>query len=392
MSKCRRPERDLFPSPYATVGTKKGRLKALSADDFRTDFQRDVHRIIYCQAFRRLRHKTQVFFFPRNDHVCTRMEHVLHVASAARTVARRLGLNEDLAEAIGLAHDIGHAPFGHEGERTINKIIKEHKDLQAIIPEFSHEVYGLRVVDKTAKLDREPPGLDLTWEVRDGIISHCGEDLKTWSLKPQPGDKNLESIKYKKDAGNPTTPEGCVVRLIDKIVYVGRDLEDALATGVIAMREIPKQIIHTLGKNNGEMVGKFLEDMIKNSDGRQISISEKKANSLHKLIDFNFERIYQSKQAQRYKDQAEHTLISLFRALMEILGSTSHFRKNANLSKGLSDTSVYNVFKQFVTDDMKGAYGDKDSDSLIALDFITGMTDNFARNSYLELFVPQPTV
>lgn len=382
----------MFPSRYATVGSKKGRLTLLSSDDFRTDFQRDMHRILYCQAFRRLRHKTQVFFFPRNDHVCTRMEHVLHVASAARTVARALGLNEDLAEAIGLAHDIGHAPFGHEGENAINKIIKEQPDLKQVIPSFSHEVYGLRVVDKIAKLDREPPGLNLTWEVRDGIVSHCGEDRTTSLLKPHAGSKTLESIKYRKDAGNPATPEGCVVRLLDKIVYVGRDLEDALATNVIKKEEIPSGIINTLGKNNGEMVGTFVEDMVENSDGNYISISEKKSESLHALINFNVEHIYQSTQAARYKQQAEHTLESLFVQLLGILDCTKRFKEDANLGKVLSDTFVYGVLKQFVTEDMQDAYTDQDPDSLIVLDFIAGMTDNFARSSYLELFVPQPTV
>lgn len=377
------------------MGSKKGRLKPLAQDNFRTDFQRDVHRIIYSQAFRRLRHKTQVFFFPRNDHVCTRMEHVLHVAAAARTVARSLGLIEDLAEAIGLAHDIGHAPFGHEGEKAMNQIIEKQEDLKAVIPDFSHEVYGLRVVDKIAKLDREAPGLNLTWAVRDGIISHCGEDRKTHTLKPHTGRKDLESIKHRKDAGDPTTPEGCIVRLLDKIVYVGRDLEDALATKVIEKEEkeeIPREIIDTLGSNNGEMVGTFLEDMIENSDGNCISISEEKARSLHRLIDFNDKHIYQSKQAERYKVQADHTLTSLFKTLLDILGSTKRFKENATLRKVLSDTFVYGVFKQFVTEDMKEVYSKHDPDSLIVLDFIAGMTDNFARNSYLELFVPQPTV
>jgi len=150
MSHFKRPENELFPSEHATIGTK-GRCGRLEPDKIRFEFQRDIHRIIYSQAFRRLRHKTQVFFFPKNDHVCTRMEHVLHVASAARTVARILRLNEDLAEAIGLAHDIGHAPFGHLGEDIINEIINEQKDLRTLIPSFSHEINSLRVVDKIAK-------------------------------------------------------------------------------------------------------------------------------------------------------------------------------------------------------------------------------------------------
>lgn len=391
MSNFKRPENELFPSEHATIGTK-GRCGRLEPDKIRFEFQRDIHRIIYSQAFRRLRHKTQVFFFPKNDHVCTRMEHVLHVASAARTVARVLRLNEDLAEAIGLAHDIGHAPFGHLGEDIINEIINEQKDLRTIIPSFSHEINSLRVVDKIAKLDREPPGLKLTWEVRDGIVSHCGEDRKRHQLTPYAGDKDLESIKRREEAGTPTTPEGCIVRLADKIVYVGRDIEDAIATKVIDKDTISQKIIDVLGKNNGEMVGTFLEDMIDNSDEGCICISNEKGGLLRELLSFNDKHIYHSEQAQRYKKQAQHTLKFLFDDLLEILTSTKHFKENGSLDKLFGHTFVYKVFKQFVTEDMAGAYSDKDPDSLIVLDFIAGMTDNFARSSYLELSVPQPTV
>jgi len=388
----KRSEDKSFHSHYATTQSKKGRLKSLPKDNFRTDFQRDVHRIIYSQAFRRLRHKTQVFFFPRNDHVCTRMEHVLHVASAARTVARNFRLNEDLAEAIGLAHDIGHPPFGHDGEEIIRDIIEKHNDLKQIIPEFSHEINGLRVVDKIAKLDREPPGLNLTWEVRDGIISHYGEDRKIYTLTPCNDNKILESIKHRKDAGIPTTPEGCIVRLVDKVVYAGRDLEDAIMTGVVEDGKVPREIKIVLGKNNGEMVGTFLKDMIQNSGNDHISLSKRMGKLLDRLIDFNYKHIYYSDQAKRYKEQAKYTLTSLFDALMGILKATNRFRKDGSLTKLLSDTVVFKVFKQFVTEDMGKAYSRQDPNSLIVLDFIAGMTDNFALDSYLELFVPQPTV
>ena len=136
----KRAEKELCRSQYATVKTK-GRGREIDEDEFRTEFQRDVHRILYSQSFRRLRHKTQVFYFPQNDHVSTRLDHVLFVASAARTVALCLGLNEDLAEAIGLGHDIGHAPFGHQGEKFLNKIIADHPEVKAIVPSFNHEVY-----------------------------------------------------------------------------------------------------------------------------------------------------------------------------------------------------------------------------------------------------------
>lgn len=385
MSKPRRTERELFPGSGATIGTRS-RHGDLGSDKIRTDFQRDVHRIIYSQAFRRLRHKTQVFFFPRNDHVCTRMEHVLHVASAARTVARSLGLNEDLAEAIGLGHDIGHAPFGHEGEKILTEIIAGDKALNAVVPEFSHEINSLRVVDKIAKLDREPPGLKLTWEVRDGIVSHWGEDRITRTLKPHKGDKDLDNIKRRKDAGNPATLEECIVRLIDKIVYVGRDIEDAITTGVVSSEDIPRDIFAVLGSNNGEIVGTFLEDMVENSGQQHISISEGKAELLHELIDFNDEHIYHSEAAERNKKQARYALKFIFDELTQLVTLTRRFTKNGN------KTNVSRVLRQFVTEDMKGRYGDRDPDSLIVLDFIAGMTDNFAVSAYIELSVPQATV
>ncbi len=391
MSNSRRKERELFPGSGATIGTRS-RRGDLASDKIRTDFQRDVHRIIYSQAFRRLRHKTQVFFFPRNDHVCTRMEHVLHVASAARTVARSLDLNEDLAEAIGLAHDIGHAPFGHEGESILNEIIAEDEALSAVLPEFHHEINSLRVVDRIAKLDREPPGLKLTWEVRDGIVSHCGEDRSTRTLKPHEGDKDLDNIKRREDAGNPATLEGCIVRLIDKIVYVGRDIEDAITTEVISPEEIPKDIFAALGSNNGQIVGAFLEDMVENSGQEHISISEGKAKLLHELIAFNIEHIYHSEAAERNKKQARHALKFLFDELTQLVTSTRRFTKNGNKAKLLRATNVCKVLKQFITENMKGQYGKKDPDSLIVLDFIAGMTDNFAVSAYIELSVPQATV
>ena len=391
MPKSRRTERELFPGAGATIGTRS-RHGDLAPDRTRTEFQRDVHRIIYSQAFRRLRHKTQVFFFPRNDHVCTRMEHVLHVASAARTVARSLGLNEDLAEAIGLGHDIGHAPFGHEGEKILTGIIAKDKALHAVMPEFSHEINSLRVVDKIAKLDREPPGLKLTWEVRDGIVSHWGEDRSTRTLKPHEGYKDLDNIKRREDVGNPATLEGCIVRLIDKIVYVGRDIEDAITTGVISSEDIPREIFAALGSNNGEIVGTFLEDMVENSGQQYISISQSKATLLHDLIEFNDKQIYHSEAAERNKKQASHALKFLFDELTQVVTSTRRFRENGNHSNLLGLTSVYRVLKQYVTEDMNGRYADQDPDSLIVLDFIAGMTDNFALNAYIELSMPQATV
>ena len=196
------------------------------------------------------------------------MDHVRFVASAARTVARCLRLNEDLAEAIGLAHDIGHAPFGHQGEDFLSGIFEKYLVLKQLMPRFSHEVYGLRVVDSIAKRDRERPGLNLTWEVRDGIVSHCGEDFTTCRLEPESKSKDyLEHVRTREDAGKPGTLEGCIVRLIDKVAYAGKDVEDALEVKLIDEDQVPGDVKEKLGTTNGQIIGTFIEDMVRNSHG-----------------------------------------------------------------------------------------------------------------------------
>lgn len=372
MSSFKRDERQLFTNEFATIGTKGRRIKQ-PLDDFRTEFQRDVHRIIYSQSFRRLRHKTQVFYFPQNDHVSTRMDHVRFVASAARTVARCLGLNEDLAEAIGLAHDIGHAPFGHQGEVFLTQIFNKHKALKDLMPKFSHEVYGLRVVDYIAKRDREKPGLNLTWEVRDGIVSHCGEDYRTCKLSVGDKDKDLDKIKTREQAGNPATLEGCIARLIDKIAYAGKDIEDAIEIGVIKEGDVPSSFQEKLGTTNGKIIGAFLEDIIENSSGHDyIAISRELGDLLRELIEFNKRFIYHSQGAERYKEQAGKTIRYLFDDLLQEIQRTARFQSDRYPDRKEDSTvpMVYSVFQ----------------------DFIAGMTDSFAMRSVAEIFIPKTTV
>jgi len=317
------------------------------------------------------------------------MDHCLFVASAARTVARSLGLNEDLAEAIGLAHDIGHPPFGHQGEHFLQKIIDANPAIKRFIPQFHHEVYGLRVVDKLAKIDREEPGLNLTWEVRDGIVSHCGEDYKTCQLQPVQGNKNLEAIKDKTEAGFPTTLEGCLIRLVDKIIYFGKDIEDAIETGVIKADDVPPDIREELGNTNGQMVGTFLEDIIQNSAGcNHIAISGDRGQLLRRMIDFNIKNIYRSPQAEGYKKQAGQTIELLFDDFCKVLRTTNRFEH----PQACRQAFVYKVFQKFVCENMKHIYTDSEPDELIVLDFIAGMTDTYAVRSFQELFVPQATV
>jgi dGTPase len=323
------------------------------------------------------------------------MDHVRFVASAARTVARCLGLNEDLTEAIGLAHDIGHPPFGHQGELFLTEILNEHEELKGPMPKFSHEVYGLRVVDHIAKRDREKPGLNLTWEVRDGIISHCGEDFETCKLSAGDKGKNLDNIRTREEAGNPATLEGCIVRLIDKIAYAGKDVEDAIEAKIIEEKDVPSSLWDKLGTTNGKIIGTFIENMVENSSGHDyIAISQDLGELLHELIEFNNQRIYHSPGAERYKEQAGKTIKYFFADLLKELRRTErfHLEPYPDSKEDGSVPTVYRVFQDFVTKDMKDSYRSNDPDQLIVLDFIAGMTDSFAMRSVAEIFIPKTTV
>lgn len=374
-------ESKIYKSKYATLSRdSRGRKEKFKSDNYRTEFQRDIHRIIYSQPFRRLRHKTQVFFLPNNDHICVRMEHVLHVASASRTVARHLQLNEDLAEAIGLGHDLGHSPFGHHGEEVLNGICEKNKlDIS-----FQHEINGLRVVDKLAELDREiNPGLNLTYEVRDGIISHCGEDFESNLITPEKKHKNLEGIKDRKNALMPVTLEGCVVRFVDKITYAGRDIEDALIAGLINEKDVPKGLINELGNNNGEIIGTLLKDLIDVSkqNENKIGLSPEKFNALKELIEFNSNKIYHHDKVEKFKKQAKWVLEEIFNHLLDKIKETKRFTRSS-----VSNIPVIKTLDKFMK---KVNYLSEEKDEIIILDFISGMTDNYVLECINELFVPK---
>ncbi len=288
-----------------------------------------------------------------------------------------------MAEAIGLAHDLGHSPFGHSGEKVLEQICKDHNlDIT-----FQHEMNGLRVVDKLAELDRENvAGLNLTYEVRDGIISHCGEDFESNPISPCTSKKDLENIKNRSDAKMPCTLEGCIVRFVDKITYAGRDLEDALKAKLIVEDDIPSKITDILGGNNGEILGTLLDDLIETSrkeDGK-IGLSPEKFKVLKDLIQFNYEKIYLHEKVEEFKIQAEWALKVLFEYLLKILDDTKRFKNDDKLNK--LNIPVIGYLKDFID---KVSYSMSDNNEIIILDFISGMTDNYVLECVNELFIPK---
>jgi len=325
---------------------------------------------------------------PDNDHICTRMEHVLHVAAAACTIARNLDLDEQLTQAIALGHDLGHAPFGHYGEKVLSDIASKYKGQGKLARGvFQHEVHGLRVVDRLAQLDREEgPGLNLTYAVRDGIISHCGEDPATEIDPASPEEKKLESIEDKKDAGTPTTYEGCIVRIVDKIVYAGRDIEDALKAGLVTEDLLDEQledVTGVLGTNNGAIVGALVSDLIENGKSGRVALSPEIGKALRKLIDWNYANIYEHPEIEKYKPHIEKDIQDLFDRLLRDMEKSNRLADRKNLPQ----TGVHDVLEEFLS---ATKYAEDETDAQIVLDFIAGMTDNFLIRCVSELFVPKP--
>ena len=387
-------------SPYAARSTlSKGRLIDETQCPIRTDYERDHNRILYSFDFRRLRHKTQVFFNAKNDHICTRMEHVLYVGAISQTITRTLNLNQDLAYAIALGHDLGHAPFGHTGERVLNKCVEKIDGRLS----FEHELHSLRVVDRLAKrrinydwggsapLYPDAPecgpaeqggtgartGLNLTFEVRDGIACHCGEKYNEYKVIPDfdkaPADLRGRGIRRQ----SPATLEGCVVRLVDKIAYVGRDIEDALRTGIINAGDISKDVLGELGFTNGQIINTLVSDLIDNSYERgYISLSTEKGEALERLINENIRMIYKSERIAEYERAMSNAMEGLFNGLYYTLQKGEDTLKRAG-------EKVFRLFSEFMAEQ---AYGPEDSPAQRILDFVAGMTDNFALQCYEELY------
>jgi dGTPase len=313
-------------SPRATLSSaSKGREREEDPDRLRAAFQRDRDRIVHTKAFRRLKHKTQVFLAPEGDHYRVRLTHTLEVSQIARTAARALRLNEDLTEAIALGHDLGHTPFGHLGEQALTPFLERP---------FRHNEQSLRVVDY---LEGDGRGLNLSWEVRDGIVNH------SWSMP------------------EPSTPEAQVVRFADRIAYVNHDVDDALRAGVLTPDELPKGSLAVLGATHAQRIDTLVSDLVRGSeDPAPIRLSDRIFGALDELRDFMFERVYLRDQARSEQDKA----IALVRTLV----------------------AYYLEHPDEVPEEYHRAPGDLPTQ---VADYIAGMTDRYALRVYEQLFLPQ---
>uniref|UniRef100_A0A7C5V538 Deoxyguanosinetriphosphate triphosphohydrolase-like protein n=1 Tax=Caldicellulosiruptor owensensis TaxID=55205 RepID=A0A7C5V538_9FIRM len=314
-------------SPYATLSKNtKGRQRPEQKCDVRTDFQRDRDRIIHSKSFRRLKHKTQVFISPEGDHYRTRLTHALEVAQIARTIARALRLNEDLTEAIALGHDLGHTPFGHAGEDILNKITTTG---------FSHNVQSLRVVDFLEGED----GLNLTFEVRDGILNHV------WGRTP-------------------ATLEGRVVQFADRIAYINHDIDDAMRAGILKEDDLPRDCLKILGFSKRERINTLIRDIIKNSmDKPEISMSEDVFYAMQTLRSFMFENVYIGSEAKKDESKAKYIIQALY----------EYFMSNCDVLPGDVKKNI-----------------DRFGKEQAIVDYIAGMTDRYAMRKFYELFLPSP--
>ena len=325
-----RREYEILSEKATKSAASRGRLISEEKCDLRTEFQRDRDRILHSKSFRRLMHKTQVFLAPEGDHFRTRLTHTLEVAQIARTISRGLNLNEDLTEAIALGHDLGHTPFGHNGEEILNKI---H------LAGFKHNVQSLRVVVVLENTSSRR-GLNLTQEVRDGIVNHTGSKL-------------------------PLTLEGQIVRISDRIAYINHDIDDAMRSGVIEMKDIPKPSLELFGRTHRERINNMVVDVIRNSDGKEkIYQSEPFKKELDSLRTFMFENVYKSSRVKREEDLAK----------VEVVLSS------------LYDYFLQNV--QQLPEDLKKIAQEDGAEEAVK-DYVAGMTDRFALNTYTELFVPK---
>lgn len=317
-----------YLSPYATLSMdSKGRQREEDQCDIRPVFQRDRDRILHCKSFRRLKDKTQVFLTPEGDHYRTRLTHTLEVSQNARTIAKALRMNEDLVEAIALGHDLGHTPFGHAGERALNNVCPYG---------FEHNVQSVRTVEK---LEKNGQGLNLTVEVRDGILNH-------------------------QTASMPSTLEGKIVRLSDKIAYIHHDMDDAIRGGILTEADVPKEISDVIGYTTGERLDHFIHDIVTTSFGTgDIRMSPAVEDAMKKLRKFMFERVYQNPEAKSEEGKAEMLMETLYH----------HYLKNIDVLPA----------------EMLHMIEEGEPRERIVCDYVGAMTDRFAIGIYEELYIPK---
>ncbi len=318
---------EAFLSPYASKSKDtKGRQREEKPCEMRTDYQRDRDRIIYSKAFIRLKNKTQVFFSPEGDHYVTRLTHTLDVSQIARSMARALSLNEDLTEAIALGHDLGHTPFGHSGERILTKLSPTG---------FKHNEQSVRVVDV---LEKDGKGLNLTYEVRDGILNHKKE------LKP-------------------ATLEGTCVNIADRIAYINHDLNDAVRAGILKQNDVPAEIVEVLGATSRERINTAVSSVYENSLGKNyVALGEEVSKACEKLRSFMFERVYQTRFARGEEEKAERMISAMY----------EYFVKNPDKlpETYLKFTEIYTLQQ-------------------VVCDYLSSMTDRYAVYTFNQIFVPR---
>jgi len=342
-------------------------------EDVRGHYFRDQTAIIHSMPYRRLKHKAQVFFSPQNDHICTRIEHALHVAIISATIARALELNIDMAYAIGLSHDLGHAPFGHAGEKALNQKCQD-------IGGFIHETHGLRVVDV---LGNRGVGLNLTYGVRDGIICHCGE-APDRNLAPRDTKMALQEIKGKDTM--PNSWEGCAMRIADRIAYLGRDLEDAIDGGFVKREDIPKEVEKELGESNGEIIDNLVIDVIETSQNKGlICLSDEKFAVMMELYKFSIKKIYQHSKIMRYQEFCKRIVNELFDYLVELYDKWNSDFEAYYRSLGPLDRR----FGRYLFKMQKIYAAEKAGAKAIARDYIAGMTDGYALRCMKEISLPE---
>ena len=315
-------------SPFATLSVNsRGRDREEPQCDIRPVFQRDRDRILHCKSFRRLKHKTQVFLSPKGDHYRTRLTHTLEVSQNARTIAKALRLNEDLVEAIALGHDLGHTPFGHAGERILNELCEEG---------YRHNEQSVRIVEK---LEKDGKGLNLTWEVRDGILNHQTSMM-------------------------PHTLEGKIVRLSDKIAYINHDIDDAIRAKVMSEEDIPLEIRKVLGMTTKERLNTLIHNIIMNSMGKNdIVMSEEIGGAMQDLRKFMFQKVYTNPAAKGEEAKAERLLCELY----------AHYMGHIEI----------------LPEQYQRMHSEGEKKERVVCDYISGMTDQYAVAKYREFCLPK---